>query len=245
MSPSAFRKQIAALADAGYQPLTMSDAVHRIDHGKPMPRQPIVVTFDDGFRNFKEAAIPVLTHHSFTATLYVTTGYLGSTSRWLGAGDAGQIPMLGLEDLDGVASAGVEVGAHSRSHAMLDVLPAAMLEAEVGACRDRLRDLTGLPVSTFAYPHGYSNGAVRATVRRAGFSSAASVHHSLSHALSERFEIPRVIVEGEWAEDELLAAVRGEGLRSASGRHAKEALWRVRRSTKRRHNRHIAESARD
>lgn len=242
VSPAHFRAQVTALADAGYQSLTVSDAVHRLDAGKPMPRRPVVVTFDDGFRDFKDAAIPVLTDHSFTATLYVTTGYLGSISYWLGSGDVGRIPMLADDDVVEIADGGFEVGAHSRSHAMLDILPTSMLDDEVGACREHLMELTGHPIATFAYPHGYSNGAVRAAVRRAGFDSAASVHHSLSRAMSERFEIPRVIVEGGWGPGELLAAIQGDGLRSQSARHGKEALWRVRRSTKRRQNRRIAES---
>ncbi len=233
VAPAVFASHLDALVSAGYQGLTISDAVDRVrSHGKLPPRA-VIITVDDGFADFGANALPALEKRGFPVTLYITTGYLGSTSRWLASSAAGTIPMLDLNDLSQLADRGVEVGAHSHSHAMLDLLRPGQLGSEVQAPRTVLREASGQAVRSFAYPHGYSNRSVRSAVVEAGFESAVSVHHSLSDGLSEGLEIPRVIVEGDYSAEDLIATIGGRGLRPKWGRRAQENLWRLGRSLQR------------
>lgn len=229
VAPALFSSHLDALAAANYTPLTLSAAVGAVRAGRSLPPRTVILTFDDGFADFLSNALPLLEEHGFPATLFVTTGYLGGTSRWLESTAAGWIPMMSLDQLGALGDRGVEVGAHSRSHAMLDLLRESQLAAEIHEPRDLLREASGQEVTSFAYPHGYSSRAVRRSVADAGFDSAVSVHHSLSGSFAERFEIPRLIIEGEQTADEVIAAMHGTGLRSQRGRHAQEHLWRLRR----------------
>src|SRR3954449_3067340 len=95
VAPEQFAEQIAYLDQAGYTPLTVSELVRAWAYrGIGLPTRPVVVTFDDGFADFHTAALPVLARYGFSATLYVATGYIGDTSRWLAAEGEGERPML-------------------------------------------------------------------------------------------------------------------------------------------------------
>lgn len=78
------------------------------------------------------------------------------------------------EDLREVAGAGVEIGGHTTSHAVLPLLPLAEARREVEGCRDALRDRLGRPPRWFAYPNGYHTAAIRRLVSAAGFVGAVT-----------------------------------------------------------------------
>src|SRR5690242_1592215 len=70
VSPAVFAQQMAYLHDAGYTPLTVSQFVQARTRPIDLPARPVVLTFDDGFADFFTAALPVLQHYHFVATLY-------------------------------------------------------------------------------------------------------------------------------------------------------------------------------
>src|SRR6266571_9064722 len=82
VSPELFAKHMAYLHEHGYTPITVTQFANAlIQGGSALPERPVVLTFDDGFADFFTDALPVLERYSFTATLYVTTAFIGSTSR--------------------------------------------------------------------------------------------------------------------------------------------------------------------
>lgn len=240
MSSERLGAHLEALTAEGYQALALSEASELMATSKALPPRPVVITFDDGFLDFLTAAVPLLNTHAFPATLYVTTGYLGETSRWLADVDEQARPMLDFSDLPVIAEAGIEIGAHGHSHAMLDLLPDDVLLTDIQASRDILGEAVGHRISSFAYPHGYSNASVRRATRAAGFETACAVHNAMSSGLSEEFEIPRIIVEHDTDVDALLAKLRGIGLQGDRFRHSRASIWRARRSVWRSRHRALA-----
>ena len=78
--PARFAEQVGAIREAGFRAVTMSELA-RLRRGGTWPAEPLVaVTFDDGYRDFVSEALPVLRDAGLSATLYVTTGYVGGTS---------------------------------------------------------------------------------------------------------------------------------------------------------------------
>lgn len=59
-----------------FTPITVGEAVTRIRTGRPLPQNAVSVTFDDGYLDFKEVALPVLKHYQCPSTIFVTTGGL-------------------------------------------------------------------------------------------------------------------------------------------------------------------------
>jgi peptidoglycan/xylan/chitin deacetylase (PgdA/CDA1 family) len=188
VDPDAFADQMALLKDRGFTPVTVSALAG--DRGR-LPARPVVITFDDGYADFHERALPVLDGLGFTATVFVTTGWLADA----GPGAAGE-PLdrtLSWSQVRESAAHGIEIGGHSHSHPQLDQLPGAALDDELTRNKGLLEDRLGRPVTTMAYPYGYSSARVRRAAARAGYTSACAVANRLpgdEHVLA----LPRLTV---------------------------------------------------
>jgi peptidoglycan/xylan/chitin deacetylase (PgdA/CDA1 family) len=138
--------------------------------------------------------LPILDRYGATATLYVTTAYLGATSRWLEGLGEGRRAMLSAAEVREVAAAGIEIGGHSHTHRELDRLRPPDLAEEVATCTRILEDALGVRLRSFAYPFGYHHAGVRRAVREAGYTSACEVGHLPSSTVDDPFALRRWIV---------------------------------------------------
>lgn len=196
--PAQFGEQMAFLATAGYTPITVTQFAAALARGGiGLPANPVVLTFDDGLGDFYTGALPILAAHRFTATLYVTTGHIGGTSRWLAPVGEGERPMLTWAQLAEIAAQGIECGGHSHTHPPLDLLTASEARGEIGRCKALLEDRLGRAVDTFAYPFGHFSLGVRRMVRAAGYSSACAVLYGPSAPGDDPFALARQIVTPE------------------------------------------------
>lgn len=232
--PGAFAEQLGYLRAAGYTALTVSQLVDMRAGGKPLPERPVLLTFDDGLADFYTGALPLLKQYSVAATLYITTDYVGKTSRWLAAEGEGERPMLSWEQISEIDACGVECGAHTRTHPQLDVLDLKKAREEILGSKDVLEQRLGKPVTSFAYPHGYHSPAIKRLVRQSGLASACAVKHAMSSPSDDVTALARIIVSGDTDLDAFKKLLRGEGLPVAPGREKLETTgWRyVRRAKK-------------
>jgi peptidoglycan/xylan/chitin deacetylase (PgdA/CDA1 family) len=189
--PAEFAAQMGYLAAAGYEPMTALDLSRRHADGDLSGRS-VVLTFDDAFTDFETAVLPILQQHQFPATLYVPTAYPGRTASWLRDCDEDQRPILSWHALRDIAAAGIEVASHSHTHPQLDRMALAEVRNEVRRSRCLLEDNLGVPVEGFAYPFGYWNGSVRASVSAAGYSYACVVADLPVSATADVWTLPRI-----------------------------------------------------
>jgi len=204
VSTGAFADQMALLADRGFTPVPFSRL-----YGEDLPAKPIVITFDDGYADFHYNALPVLDERGFTATVFVTTGWLADA----GADAAGRPldAMLSWPQVREAAEHRIEMGGHSHSHPQLDQLPDRRLADELTRNKGLLEDRLAAPVTTMAYPYGYSSARVRRAVRTAGYESACAVANRLT--LSEGpdvLTIPRLTVGASTTLDAFGRVVEGK-----------------------------------
>ena len=217
ISPKVFDEHMRHLAEEGYSSMTVTEFLPALlapdapdGSGDVLPERPVLVTFDDGFRDFLTNALPVLQRHGIASTLYATTGFMGDgeapgTNR---SGDE----MLSWSELGEVAGQGVEVGAHTHSHPMLDTLPHAAARDEITRCKALIEEHTEAAVASFAYPHGYSSAWVRRAVAEAGYTSACAVKNAMSHPGDDRFAIARLMLEASHTRDDFLRMLSGDGV---------------------------------
>jgi peptidoglycan/xylan/chitin deacetylase (PgdA/CDA1 family) len=207
VTPSAFGAQLEYLRGAGFTAMTAGDLVARLaGDTRSLPERPVVLTFDDGYADFHSQAMPVLDHHGYTGTLYVTTGWVQDADMRLSA--AGR--MLNRTQLTEVADAGVEIGAHTRRHPQLDQLPPRLVREELHSSKQWLESELGRPVPGLAYPYGYSSAPVRQVAHAAGYGYACGVGNRMASPASDLLELPRLTVR----RDTTMAAFR----RLADGR---------------------------
>jgi len=161
VSPRRFRMQIELLLEAGFEFVTLAELARRAQGGTPEPGL-AAITFDDGMRNNNTVARPILEEYGIPATVYVTVGFLGGMSPWIGAGGDGA--MMQESELRELAGAGWELGAHTITHADLSMLDYHACREEIEGSREAIERIAGVRVETFAYPFGrYGQAAISAT----------------------------------------------------------------------------------
>jgi peptidoglycan/xylan/chitin deacetylase (PgdA/CDA1 family) len=165
--PKRFERQIGWLARRGFVGIGPADWVEWLRTGKGLPDKPVLVTFDDGYADLAEHALPVLRRYGYGAVVFVVTGPVGGTNAWDEARGSGTHRLLSTEQIRYWATQGIEFGSHSRTHADLTTLFANELQKEIVGSRDELARLLGAPVTSFAYPYGAYNRAVYECVRGA------------------------------------------------------------------------------
>lgn len=232
--PERFSEQLSFLQTQGYAPITVSQLVEATTGGhEGLPERPVVMTFDDGFADFYTGAWPLLKKHDFVATLFLTTDYIGKTSRWLVAEGEGDRPMLSWEQVRELDGNGVECGAHTRTHPQLDTLCTARARGEIVGSKRALEHNLGKPVVSFAYPHGYHSAATKKLVKQAGFSTACAVKHAMSHQNDDPFALARIIIEADTDLATFENLLDGRGVRPApSGERWQTKGWRYARRLK-------------
>jgi peptidoglycan/xylan/chitin deacetylase (PgdA/CDA1 family) len=232
VSASNFTAHVRFLCENGYHALTVSGLIDALDGKGTLPEKPVVLTFDDGFADFYDAALPILHEFGQLATLYVVSGAVGRTSEWLSDISEGARRMLSWPQLDEIRRAGIEIGAHSVTHAALDMLCPEMARQEIATSKRDLEDHLGDEVRSFAYPFGYQNAGIRITVQEEGYSSACAVGYATSSSADDRFALSRHIALHGW-DCEALAAVLAGRLPLFPNLYdkTKSRVWRIARQS--------------
>jgi peptidoglycan/xylan/chitin deacetylase (PgdA/CDA1 family) len=231
VSPSLFAEQVAHMRRNGYTSLTVTQYVHACTQGEMLPERPVILTFDDGFADFYDEAFQVLERHRFVATLYVTSGFVNGTSRWLQREGEAARAMLTWDQLKEVVAYGVECGAHSHSHPQLDTLSPQAAKMEIIQSKLLLEDRLGQQVWSFAYPYGYYIARVKQQVKEAGYTSACAVKYSLSDVTGDPFALARQMVAADTDIDalEVLLTKDSPSITRSVYKYLGVPLWRCAR----------------
>ncbi len=190
VSPGAFARQMWLLHRLGYTGLSMTAAEPYL-RGEKIGRV-VVITLDDGYVDNVQSAMPVLQKYGFNATCYVVSGQIGRYNSWDDQKLGIQKRLMTTEQLRQWRDAGMEVGAHTRTHPRLTQCNEAQLRSEIGGCKDELQDRIGSEVTQFCYPYGDENEHVVAMTREAGFTAATTTHRGRALAGSDLWRLPRM-----------------------------------------------------
>jgi peptidoglycan/xylan/chitin deacetylase (PgdA/CDA1 family) len=208
--PDMFEEQLSYLEQHNYTSLTITQLT-LAQGGHGLPERPVILTFDDGFADFYTHAWPALRRHGFSATLYVVTGFVGGTSRWLEDMGEEARPMLSWEQLAEISAGGIECGAHTHTHPALDMLPPAVARDEIARSKDLLEEHLERSVPSFAYPFGYYNAQVRRLVQETGFTSACAINRALSSPRDNPYTITRLAIKPDASLHDFALALAGHG----------------------------------
>lgn len=173
LPPDAFARQMAALDPSEVLPLRM---LRSRGHG-------IVLTFDDGYRDFAEVALPVLERHSLPATLFITASFAESGQPvYL---DTGLVCALARHPL-------IEIGAHGMTHARLPGCNDEQLRHELRGARETLQNWSGSEVRSLAYPHGAAGPRERHAAADAGYDLACSGRFGVNTGATDPLLLRRI-----------------------------------------------------
>ena len=186
-SPRLFARQMAELQAAGFATAVLQ-AVTVPDGG---PQRRIALTFDDGFRDVFENALPIMLRHRFRGIQFLVSGLLGRTNEWQQRmGDVVE-PLMGEVQVREWLAAGQEIGAHTRTHPRLSQLSREAAREEIATSKKSLEDRFGVAVEHFCYPYGDWNETVRDLVQEAGYRTACTTQTGVNTDTTPRFELKR------------------------------------------------------
>lgn len=192
VSPGKFARQMWLLKQLGYMGLSMSAALPYL-RGQRQGRI-VVITLDDGYVDNLDSALPILQGFGFSATAYMVSGYIGRFNAWDSERLAIKKPLMSVAELRRWTEAGMEVGAHTRTHPRLTRCSDAELQAEVHGCKIELEDRLGSAVTQFCYPYGDVDDRVAAVTREAGYEAATTTGRGRAVAGQDLWRLPRVQV---------------------------------------------------
>lgn len=187
VSAASFRGQLQYLKDNGYAVVSFADLADFVEGRGPMPRKPVILSMDDGYKSVYQVAYPVLREFGYKATVFVYSDFVGAPAA---------LDWAEMKEM--VASGLVDIQPHSKSHANLTLRQPGEGDA---AYRERIREevrnparaITAhldVPVHTFAFPYGAENDAVLAELKAEGFRLGATVtaggNPSFAHPLALR-----------------------------------------------------------
>jgi peptidoglycan/xylan/chitin deacetylase (PgdA/CDA1 family) len=182
--PALFLRQMEFLAGSGIPVVPLDQVVERPGS--------VAVTFDDGFCNLLDYALPVMERFRLPATVFIVSDYCGCRNNWPSqpAGSVPDLPLMSWDQLRPLPP-NISLGAHTRTHPRLDRLPVAACERELLDCQTRMEQHLGRPVRWLAYPYGSSTPPVRSLAGR-HFDLAVSTSLRFLPAQPDRLDLPRI-----------------------------------------------------
>lgn len=229
VTPETFERHMDAVVERGYRCLTVSEFIdyrHSVvgEHDDKIA----LITFDDGYADFLEHAVPVLQARNLSSTMYITTGWMdGGPEAPLSRPDD---PMMTWKHVAELPKLNVEVGSHSHSHPHMDTLGRSAAKYELSKSKELLEDAVGAPIRSFAYPHGYSHRRLRRQVKAAGYDSATAVRSASSHVNDDAFRLARLMVFDTTTFDTIEEWLDGTNVPLAPRiEHPKTTKWRIQR----------------
>lgn len=189
VAPEVFRAQAQFLASGRVRVLSLIALTQAPEDAGDA----VALTFDDGFTNIAEQALPLLLELGLPATVFVVTDHVGKTNAWGGRVASG-IPTLPLMDWDTLATwegRGIDVGAHTRRHVDLTTVSGATLEDEIVGSAEHIAGTLGRRPEAFAYPYGrVSSEAAR--IARASYRAAVTTELGALRQHDDSARFPRL-----------------------------------------------------
>lgn len=194
--PGVFTAQMRWLRHAGYRTLSLSEALEDLEAGQNLCKT-VVLTFDDGYRDFYTEALPVLKQCGFSATIFLATDRIRETPARIEGAD-----YLTWREVRELHAEGIQFGAHTVTHPDLRSLGPDELREELGRSKEIIEDALGDRIGSFSYPHGFPEEDrqyaeyVKDLLCNLGYDNGVTTILGRARKESERYFLPRLPTNG-------------------------------------------------
>lgn len=193
ITPEAFEAHLAWLRSQGYQSITLRELVFHLVAGWPLPEKPIVLTFDDGYRDHYTNAFPLLQKYGYVGTFFLVTRPI----------DDGDPSYLTWEMVVEMQRAGMSMQPHGYRHFELKGKPTDFLVYEIVGAKEAIEARTGEITRFFCYPSGsYDRQTIR-VLESAGFWAAVTTIVGRQQSTDKLFELERLRVRNTTSVEDL------------------------------------------
>lgn len=184
--PDAFEQQMKFLRDNGYHTISLMDLYEHLRVGAPLPSKPLILTFDDGYRDNYEFAFPIMRKYGATGTIFLITDLIGKYE-----------PYMTWQQVKEMSDAGMSMESHTRTHPDLRNVDYAHRVWQLTGPIEDITKYTGKRPYFFAYPAGRWNDDVLPILRDIQTKAAVTTQYGAVHTLSDALLWTRVRVPGQ------------------------------------------------
>lgn len=206
LAPERLDEQLAYLREEGFRSVGFEEAGRALRSRRALPGRAVMLTFDDGCRDFLTEAWPLLRAHGFGAALFVVTDRVGGTSDW-DARYGEPAELLDWNELRRLVRAGVEIGSHTATHPRLSSLSPADVAREAARSRAAIIRELGVEPVAIAYPYGDVDGAVRRIAGGAGYAYGVTTEGRRAELHDDPLALPRIEVTDTFSAADLIGAL--------------------------------------
>ncbi len=199
--PDILAQHLAFLRERGYTSISLTDLVLALQIGQPLPDKPIVLTFDDGYRDAYEKAFPLLQAYGFTGTFFLLTDPI----------DQGDPAYLSWDQVIEMETAGMAMEAHGHTHDDLQGRSRDYLIWQMLGAKEAIEARTHKPVRFYCYPSGSYDALAVSILHELDYWAAVTIQHGREQCSDRPYELVRLRVHGNYGVEHL-AAILGEPL---------------------------------
>ena len=190
VSGDAFREQISWLSEHGFHVVSLLSLLQSIQaRDYRMLSKKVVITFDDGYKDFLTNALPILLEHKAPATVFLVTDMLGGTASWNESET--HVRLMAEDEVRYIKAQGISLGSHTATHANLTMLDPKNLQHELGDSHERLTRL-GESFYSFSYPWAQWSSAVIGALKDSGYECAVAAGGQIRLTDLNTYLLPRI-----------------------------------------------------
>lgn len=166
VSTSVFETEMQWLAERGYKGISLRQFHENAGQGKV-----VVLTFDDGYKDFFGTVVPILNKLDFSATVFILAKLIGGIGQWRKKELQASV-LLDWDEIRGAIDAGHEIGSHGLYHPNYLHLSTEGLKREIVGSKEIIEENIKVPIASFAYPYNIYNKQISDIVKEAGYKYA-------------------------------------------------------------------------
>lgn len=219
VSPATFVRRLDMLTAKGFRFIDLNQFERILGEKEPVPNRSALITFDDGYRDILDEAMPMMIQRHIRPILYLHTSRSGYE---LG----NELPLLSWQEIRNLSDS-IAIGSHSHAHPVMKKLNPEQLEADLLSAENTFRREIGYAPRTFAYPGGKFSERVIQAIRSHGFTTAFTINNGLVRPHDDAFRLRRIGVTAHTSDLELYAHAIGAGEWYGSIVHAIKKLFHL------------------
>ena len=195
VKPADFEKQLAYLSENGYSTISLYDLYGRFTLSATLPAKPIILTFDDGYRDAYDYAFPLLKKYGMSGTFFIVSDFINS----------GNPAYLSWDMVKEMSAAGMDIESHSRTHPDMRNRSVDFLVWQILGPIESITAYTGKRPHFFCYPSGEYDDAVIRVLKSADVWGAVTTQYGALHSLDDAMTWSRIRMRGTTTLQQLAA----------------------------------------
>jgi peptidoglycan/xylan/chitin deacetylase (PgdA/CDA1 family) len=189
ISPDRFIAQMDRLLESEYRFIDEGAFLDTLSGIRECDGRELLLTFDDGYRELLERAMPALEERRIPALIFILSSFVGMDNEWELGFPGRRCTHLSWDEISELAGRGFSFGSHTCTHRDLTRLKPCEVRDEA-----RIEEMLGRPVRTLSYPFGRFNDLISREAALAGYAAAFSMYPPGPNRKIDRYALRREAV---------------------------------------------------